>query len=57
MLLGALLLHLGIVVIMGMPYFGLAMIVGHMAFLRHEWLRALGGFWGHHPEAMQHAGP
>ena len=56
-LLGAILLHLGIVVIMGMPYFGFAMIVGHMAFLRHEWLHALGGFRSNHVEAMQHADP
>lgn len=50
---GAILLHLGIVVFMGMPYFGLAMIVGHLAFLHHDWLTNLGQMWRERTGKMQ----
>lgn len=52
-LLGAVVLHLGIVVFMAMPYFGIAMMVGHLAFLRHDWLRALGQLWKRKTGTMQ----
>jgi predicted DCC family thiol-disulfide oxidoreductase YuxK len=44
-LIGGVALHVGIALLMGLYLFSFAMIVGHMAFLRHEWLRALGRWW------------
>jgi predicted DCC family thiol-disulfide oxidoreductase YuxK len=52
-LLGAIALHVGIVVFMGMPYFGLAMIVGHLSFLHHDWLHAFGQYWKRKAGSMQ----
>src|SRR2546422_4480839 len=39
LLVAAMLLHLGIAVMMGLYLFSFVMAVGHLAFLRHEWLR------------------
>jgi predicted DCC family thiol-disulfide oxidoreductase YuxK len=41
----AILLHLGIAVMMGLYVFSFVMIVGHLAFLRHEWLAGWGKRW------------
>ncbi len=44
-LVAALLLHLGIAVLMGLYLFSFVMAVGHLAFLRHEWLHDWGQRW------------
>ena len=44
-LVGAILLHVGIIVFMNMPHFGMAMIFGHLAFFHHDWLRAMRARW------------
>src|SRR2546422_7556506 len=45
LLVAAMLLHLGIAVMMGLYLFSFVMAVGHLAFLRHEWLRQWGRAW------------
>ena len=40
-LLGAIAMHLGIVVVLGMPTFGLAMLIANIAFVSPEFLRTL----------------
>jgi predicted DCC family thiol-disulfide oxidoreductase YuxK len=41
----ALLLHLQFAVLMGLFYFSFAMAMGHMSFVRPEWLARLGAAW------------
>jgi predicted DCC family thiol-disulfide oxidoreductase YuxK len=41
----AIFLHLQIAVFMGMPYFSFVMTMGHMSFVRPEWLARLGASW------------
>jgi predicted DCC family thiol-disulfide oxidoreductase YuxK len=41
----AILLHLQFATWMGMPYFSFVMIMGHMSFVRPEWLAHLGLAW------------
>jgi predicted DCC family thiol-disulfide oxidoreductase YuxK len=43
----ALLLHLQFAVLMGLFYFSFAMAMGHMSFVRPEWLARLGAAWKH----------
>jgi predicted DCC family thiol-disulfide oxidoreductase YuxK len=45
LLAAAIFLHLQIAVFMGMPYFSFVMSMGHMSFVRPEWLAALGQAW------------
>lgn len=45
MLAGAIALHLGIAVFMGLWAFSAAMIAGHLAFIRPEWLDRLAAWW------------
>src|SRR5262249_44737657 len=42
---GAIFLHLMFATLMRMPYFSLVMIMGHMSFVRPEWLARLGQAW------------
>ena len=44
-LVDAILLHLGFFVFLHLAYFSFVMIMGHMAFLRPEWLTNLGVWW------------
>ena len=45
MLAAAIFLHLQFGTFMGMPYFSFVMIMGHMSFVRPEWLARLGEWW------------
>jgi predicted DCC family thiol-disulfide oxidoreductase YuxK len=51
LLAGALFLHAQFGLLMGLFYFSLAMMMGHMSFVRPEWLARLGAAW------MQKVGP
>ena len=45
LLAGALMLHAGIAIFLGMYYFAIVMSFGHLAFVRHEWYAELGKWW------------
>ena len=45
LLAAAIFLHLQFATIMGMPYFSFVMVMGHMSFVRQEWLTRLGAWW------------
>jgi predicted DCC family thiol-disulfide oxidoreductase YuxK len=45
LLAAAIFLHLQFATFMGMPYFSFVMIMGHMSFVRPEWLTRLGEAW------------
>ena len=45
LLAAAIFLHLLFATIMGMPYFSFVMIMGHMSFIRPEWLAHFGAWW------------
>jgi predicted DCC family thiol-disulfide oxidoreductase YuxK len=45
LLAAAIFLHLQFATIMGMPYFSFVMIMGHMSFVRQEWLARLAAWW------------
>jgi len=45
LLAAAILLHLQFALLMKLYYFSFVMIMGHLSFLRHDWLRALGAAW------------
>jgi predicted DCC family thiol-disulfide oxidoreductase YuxK len=45
LLVAAIFLHLQFATFMGMPYFSFVMIMGHMSFVRPEWLTYLGEAW------------
>ena len=45
LLASAIFLHLQFGTLMGMPYFSFVMIMGHMSFVRPEWLKRLGQWW------------
>jgi predicted DCC family thiol-disulfide oxidoreductase YuxK len=45
MLAAALFLHLNFAIFMGLIYFSFVMIMGHMSFVRPEWLARLGEAW------------
>jgi hypothetical protein len=45
LLAAAIVLHLQFATLMGMPYFSFVMIMGHMSFVRPEWLTRLGQAW------------
>jgi predicted DCC family thiol-disulfide oxidoreductase YuxK len=45
LLAAAIFLHVQIAIFMGMPYFSFVMIMGHMSFVRPEWLASLGATW------------
>lgn len=50
MLLGAIVLHLGIVIVLGMPTFGLAMLIANISFISQSFVRSLiDGPAGHEP--------
>lgn len=53
MLAGAVALHLGIALFMGLWAFSAAMIAGHLAFIRPEWLDRLGRWWGRRAGAIE----
>jgi predicted DCC family thiol-disulfide oxidoreductase YuxK len=42
---GAIFLHLMFAFLLGLVYFSLVMIMGHMSFVRPEWLNRLGAWW------------
>jgi len=45
LLAAAIFLHLQFAILMRMPYFSIIMIMGHMSFVRPEWLARLGQAW------------
>jgi predicted DCC family thiol-disulfide oxidoreductase YuxK len=45
LLVAAIFLHLQFATFMGMPYFSFVMIMGHMSFVRPEWLTRPGAAW------------
>jgi predicted DCC family thiol-disulfide oxidoreductase YuxK len=45
LLAAAIFLHLQFATLMGMPYFSFVMVMGHMSFVRPEWLTRLGEWW------------
>jgi predicted DCC family thiol-disulfide oxidoreductase YuxK len=45
LLAAAIFLHLQFALFLGLPYFSFVMIMGHMSFLRPEWLARLGVWW------------
>jgi predicted DCC family thiol-disulfide oxidoreductase YuxK len=45
LLIAAIFLHVQFGTLMGMPYFSFVMVMGHMSFLRQEWLSRLGAWW------------
>lgn len=45
LLAAAIFLHLQFALLMSLYYFSLVMMMGHMSFLRPEWLRRLGALW------------
>ena len=45
LLVGAIFVHLLFFVFLNLHYFSFVMIIGHMSFLRHEWLEQLGAWW------------
>jgi predicted DCC family thiol-disulfide oxidoreductase YuxK len=45
LLAAAIFLHLQFGTWMGMPYFSFVMVMGHMSFVRPEWLARLGAWW------------
>jgi hypothetical protein len=45
LLAAAIFLHLQFALLLGLPYFSFVMIMGHMSFLRPEWLARLGVWW------------
>jgi predicted DCC family thiol-disulfide oxidoreductase YuxK len=47
LLAGALFLHAQFAILMGLFYFSLVMMMGHMGFVRPEWLARLGAWWRH----------
>ncbi|HZO47056.1 MAG TPA: DCC1-like thiol-disulfide oxidoreductase family protein [Xanthobacteraceae bacterium] len=49
----AIFLHLNFGTFMGMPYFSFVMIMGHMSFVRPEWLFELGQWWKRKIGAME----
>ena len=53
LLAAAIFLHSQFGTFMGMPYFSLVMVMGHMSFLRPEWLARLGEWWKRKIGAME----
>ena len=45
LLAGALFLHAQFAILMGLFYFSVVMMMGHMSFVRPEWLQRLGAWW------------
>jgi predicted DCC family thiol-disulfide oxidoreductase YuxK len=45
LLVAAIFLHVSFGVALGLVYFSFIMIMGHLSFLRQEWLTALGAWW------------
>jgi len=45
LLTAAVFLHIQIGIFTGLPYFSFVMIMGHMSFVRQEWLARLGAAW------------
>jgi predicted DCC family thiol-disulfide oxidoreductase YuxK len=45
LLAGAIALHLSFIVFLGLYFFAIAMILGHLSFLRHRWLHNWGEAW------------
>lgn len=53
LLAGAIFLHLQFAALMGLFYFSWVMIMGHMSFVRPEWLSVLGAWWKRRMGAME----
>lgn len=53
LLAAAIFLHSQFGTFMGMPYFSFVMVMGHMSFVRPEWLAALGRWWKQKIGAME----
>jgi hypothetical protein len=53
MLASAIFLHLQFGTWMGMPYFSFVMVMGHLSFLRQEWLVRLGEWWKRKAGSME----
>ena len=47
LLAAAIFLHVLFAVLLGLVYFSFLMIMGHMSFMRPEWLARLGAWWRH----------
>jgi vitamin K-dependent gamma-carboxylase-like protein len=47
LLAAALFLHLQFFTLLGLYYFSFVMMMGHMSFVRPEWLQGLGAWWRH----------
>jgi predicted DCC family thiol-disulfide oxidoreductase YuxK len=45
LLAAAIFLHLQFALLMNLYFFSFVMVMGHMSFLRHEWLNHLGAWW------------
>lgn len=50
---GALFLHSCFALLMGLLYFSFVMMMGHMSFVRPEWLARLGAWWKHRIGPME----
>jgi predicted DCC family thiol-disulfide oxidoreductase YuxK len=53
LLAGALFLHAQFAILMGLFYFSFVMMMGHMGFVRPEWLHRLGAWWKRRIGAME----
>jgi predicted DCC family thiol-disulfide oxidoreductase YuxK len=53
LLAAAIFLHSQFATFMGMPYFSFVMMMGHMSFVRPEWLSELGQWWKRKVGAME----
>jgi predicted DCC family thiol-disulfide oxidoreductase YuxK len=53
LLAAAILLHLQFAVFLGLFYFSFVMIMGHLSFVRVEWLRRLGAAWQRAMDGME----
>ncbi|HSP49494.1 MAG TPA: HTTM domain-containing protein [Pseudolabrys sp.] len=53
LLAAAVFLHVQFAILLGLPYFSFVMIMGHMSFLRPEWLARLGAWWKRRIGAME----
>jgi predicted DCC family thiol-disulfide oxidoreductase YuxK len=53
MLAAAIFLHLQFAVLMNLYYFSFVMMMGHMSFVRREWLSGLGAMWKQKTGAME----
>ncbi len=53
LLAAAALLHVLIAIFLDLNYFSFVMLMGHLSFVRHEWLRRLGAVWKRKMDGME----